>query len=89
MRAAIKKIEFYQKKNCQSWSHLKIDNHSINSRNYATAYHQTLEEVPRTLVPEKRIKKFKDSKNLKTMQMFSKSAIKIFKNIPLYLKAMY
>ena len=31
----------------------KFDNNSINSRNYATADHQTLEEVPRTLVPEK------------------------------------
>ena len=31
----------------------KIDRYSINSRNYASAYHQTLEEVPWPLMPEK------------------------------------
>ena len=31
----------------------KIDHHSINSRNYAAACYQTLEEVPGPVVPEK------------------------------------
>ena len=42
----------------------KVDNHSINSRNYATAYHQTLDEVPSTLEPENDEKFKKDSKKL-------------------------
>ena len=31
----------------------KVDHHPINSRNYAAAYYQTLEEVLGTMVPEK------------------------------------
>ena len=34
-----------------------MDNHSINSTNYAKADYQALKEVPRTLAPEKTIKK--------------------------------
>ena len=30
-----------------------VDQHPINSRNYAVAYYQTLEEVPGPLLPEK------------------------------------
>ena len=45
-----------------------------------------MEQVPRTLVPEKMIK---DSKNLKKMQMLYKIAdIKSLKNIPLHLEDM-
>ena len=34
----------------------------MNSRNYATAYRQTFEEVLRSLAPEKKIKNSKTSK---------------------------
>ena len=36
---------------------IAIDNHSINSKDYAKAYHEALKEVRRTLVPEKMIRK--------------------------------
>ena len=42
-----------------------IDHHSINSRNYAAAYYQTLVEVPRPLRQKK-------SKNTKHFQIFFK-----------------
>ena len=63
-----------------------MGNHSIDSINYVTIYHQTLEEVPRTLVTEKNEVQ-EDSKILKKLQIFFKMAIKILKNIPLHLEA--
>ena len=52
-----KKLECYQK--LLKLESLKIDNDSIKSKNYATAYHPNLEEVPRTLLAEKKLKKLK------------------------------
>ena len=40
-----------------------MDNHSINSEIYTKTCHQNLEEVPRTLVPEK-MPKIKNIKKL-------------------------
>ena len=40
-----------------------IAHHSINSRNYAAAYYQILEEIPGPLLPEK-------IKNMKKLQTF-------------------
>ena len=45
--------ELYKKIAKAGVINILITIHSINSSNYATAYHQTLEEVPRTLVPGK------------------------------------
>ena len=42
-----------------------IDHHPINSRNCATAYYTTLEEVPWSLVPEKSRKQEKMANILK------------------------
>ena len=70
---------------------LKYCYHSINSRNYAIDYHQTLEGTPRTLAPDKNDTKIqKDSENLKKIAKdFPKKAdIKDLKNIPSHLKAM-
>ena len=41
-----------------------VNYHPINSRNYAAAYYQTLEEVPAPLLPEK------VQKNEKKLQKF-------------------
>ena len=80
----MKKIKFYRK-NCKNWSYYNFNNHSINSKNYATAYHQTLEEFARTLVPEKTIKI-----QIQKLERISNFAhIKIMKNIPLHLEAMH
>ena len=42
-----------------------VDHHPINSRNYATAYYQTLEEVPGPVLPEKTQKNEKIANILK------------------------
>ena len=39
-----------------------MDIHSITLKNYVTAYQQTLDEVPRTMVPKKRIKNQRSKK---------------------------
>ena len=52
-------IEFYQKIAKAGVVKKYIDNHPISSRNYAIVYRQTLEEVPKNLVPETNNKKFK------------------------------
>ena len=64
---------------------LKNDNHFISSRNYAAAYHQALEEVPRNLVPEK-IKTIQ--KNFKKFSFFEIAVIKNLKNNLLHVEAM-
>ena len=62
---------------------LKLD----ESRNYATAFHEALKEVPTTLVPEKLIE-MSESKRLKKMQIILKIAdLKILKNLSLHLEA--
>ena len=45
----------------------KVYQHPINSRNYAAAFYQTLEEVPGPLLPEK-------FKNMKKLRKFLKIA---------------
>ena len=44
-----------------------VDHHPINSRNYAAAYYQTLEEVPGPLLPEKNQKHEKTANNFKKL----------------------
>ena len=66
-----------------------MENHSINSRNYAIAYLETLEEVHRTLVLKKMIKKSKRFEKLEKLRIFLNiDDIEILQNIPLRLEAM-
>ena len=47
-----KKFKFFPKI-IKTWVIKNIDHISINSGNYAAAYYQTLEKVPRVLLPNK------------------------------------
>ena len=72
-----KKFKFYQKSKNSSFKN--FDNYSINSRNYATAYYQTLEEVPGPQVPEKSKKLKNFFKNLKKWQKSCKTINYVYK----------
>ena len=48
-----------------------IDQHPVNSRNYAAGYYQTLEEFPGPLLPEK-IEKWKNCKYFEKFLKFVK-----------------
>ena len=71
VRKFVKKLDFIKK---LLKLELKIDNHSINSRNYATACHQTSEEFSRNLVP-KIEKKFKKVKKLEKIANIFKNCL--------------
>ena len=62
----IEKFEFYPKIT-KTGIIKNVDHHRINSRNYAAAYNQTLEEVRGPLLPEKKSKKMKNCKYFKKL----------------------
>ena len=63
-----------------------IDNDSINSRNYASAYFQTSVEVLRLLMTEKNQKSENLEKVANIFKIVEIWGIKILKNIPLNLE---